>query len=530
MASRKTILTGIGAALGVLMLGLSVLFVLLVYQQRDLIRNRLIAGSDEQQQASRRIQRRGGRTPGLPSISEEREEPIFAQPTVNMPVYVPRAPIRKPDPRPIRVGILHALSGPLSLNETVLKDVALATIEEINRRGGVLGRALTPVVMDTRSNWADFADKAAILLDREHVAVTFGCWDSTARRAVLNVFESRQALLFYPRYYEGEESSPSVFYAGGTPHQRAVPAARYLLSPDGGLFRRFVLFGSDDVYARTSHRIVRYFLRQQGIPHSDILEIYAPQDVQDFEPIVAKIRAFSAKGKAAVLSALEGDANQFFYTELLKQKLFAVQLPVLALALDATTISNLDYRPLVGQLVLSNYVMSTPTAENEHFVSILRQAQAALAKVHLGREGAQELPRLFVDETMVATYVGILLWAQAVEQAGTTQTSAVRQALAGQYLQSPSGVVEEMDRRDHHLHKPFFISRITFDGTFQPLYESKTAIAAEPFSRLVPETARKVADWTYPFMCSNCTQPRFPQVTGELASGASAATSWPLTR
>src|SRR5688572_21060436 len=121
------------------------------------------------------------------------------------------APAGKPT-GPIKVGILHSLSGTMAISETSLKDVALMTIEEINQAGGVLGRKLEPVVVDPASNWPLFAEKARDLISNQKVAVTFGCWTSVSRESVVPVFEELNGLLFYPVQYEGEESSYNVFY------------------------------------------------------------------------------------------------------------------------------------------------------------------------------------------------------------------------------------------------------------------------------------------------------------------------------
>ena len=93
------------------------------------------------------------------------------------------------DKGPIKIGILHSLSGTMAISETSLKDVALMTIEEINAAGGVLGRKLEPVVVDPASNWPLFAEKARDLIQNQKVAVTFGCWTSVSRKSVLPVFE-----------------------------------------------------------------------------------------------------------------------------------------------------------------------------------------------------------------------------------------------------------------------------------------------------------------------------------------------------
>jgi len=161
----------------------------------------------------------------------------------------------------IKVGILHSLSGTMAISETVLKDVALMAIDEINAKGGVLGKKLEPVVVDPASNWPLFAEKAKQLISQDKVAAVFGCWTSVSRKSVLPVFESSNALLFYPVQYEGEELSKNVFYTGAAPNQQAIPAVEYLMSKDGGNAKRFVLLGTDYVYPRTTNKILRAFHR-----------------------------------------------------------------------------------------------------------------------------------------------------------------------------------------------------------------------------------------------------------------------------
>ena len=93
----------------------------------------------------------------------------------------------------IKVGVLHSLSGTMAISESVLKDTVLMTIDEINAKGGVLGKQLEPVVVDPASNWPLFADKAKQLIDQDKVAVVFGCWTSVSRKSVLPVFEEKTA-------------------------------------------------------------------------------------------------------------------------------------------------------------------------------------------------------------------------------------------------------------------------------------------------------------------------------------------------
>ncbi len=165
---------------------------------------------------------------------------------------------------------MHSLSGTMAISETPLKDVALMAIDDINAKGGVLGKKLEPVVVDPASNWPLFAEKARQLLAQDKVAVVFGCWTSVSRKSVLPVFEELNGLLFYPVQYEGEEMSPNVFYTGAAPNQQAIPAVEYLLSEDGGGAKRFFLLGTDYVYPRTTNKILRAFLHAKGIRDKDI--------------------------------------------------------------------------------------------------------------------------------------------------------------------------------------------------------------------------------------------------------------------
>ena len=180
----------------------------------------------------------------------------------------------------IKVGVLHSLSGTMAISETSLKDVALMAIEEINSKGGVLGKKLEAVVVDPASDWPLFAEKARELIQKQKVAVTFGCWTSVSRKSVLPVFEELNGLLFYPVQYEGEESSYNVFYTGAAPNQQAIPAVEYLMSEDGGGAKRFVLLGTDYVYPRTTNKILNYFLKSKGISEKDIMETYTPLDLR----------------------------------------------------------------------------------------------------------------------------------------------------------------------------------------------------------------------------------------------------------
>src|SRR6202165_5973774 len=258
----------------------------------------------------------------------------------------------------IKVGVLHSLSGTMAISETSLKDVALMTIEEINAKGGVLGRKLEAVVVDPASDWPRFAEKARELLQKDKVAAVFGCWTSVSRKSVLPVFEELNGLLFYPVQYEGEESSYNVFYTGAAPNQQAIPAVEYLMSAKGGGAKRFVLLGTDYVYPRTTNKILRAFLKSKGVEDKDIDEKYTPFGHSDYQTIVSDVKKFSAGGTTAVISTINGDSNVPFYKALGHAGLKATDVPVVAFSVGEEELRGVDTKPLVGHLAAWNYFMS----------------------------------------------------------------------------------------------------------------------------------------------------------------------------
>ena len=401
----------------------------------------------------------------------------------------------------IKVGILHSLSGTMAISETSLKDVALMAIEEINAKGGVLGKKLEPVVVDPASNWPLFAEKARELIQKQKVAVTFGCWTSVSRKSVLPVFEELNGLLFYPVQYEGEESSYNVFYTGAAPNQQAIPAVEYLMSEDGGGAKRFVLLGTDYVYPRTTNKILNYFLKSKGINKKDIMEAYTPFGHSDYQTIVADIKKFAAGKPTAVISTINGDSNVPFYKELANQGLKAEDIPVVAFSVGEEELRGIDTKPLVGHLAAWNYFMSIENSENKAFI---KKWNAYVNKNKLPG-GSKRV----TNDPMEATYIGIKMWAQAAEQAGTTNVDAVRQAIGGQTVKSPSGFEITMDAKNHHLHKPVVIGEIQDDGQFEVVWKTKGPIRAQAWSPFIPDSAKKVADWTYPWVCGNCKKGKF---------------------
>jgi urea transport system substrate-binding protein len=383
----------------------------------------------------------------------------------------------------IKVGILHSLSGTMAISETVLKDVALMAIDEINAAGGVMGKKLEPVVVDPASNWPLFAEKAKQLISQDKVAVMFGCWTSVSRKSVLPVVEELNGLLFYPVQYEGEELSKNVFYTGAAPNQQAIPAVEYLMSKDGGGAKRFVLLGTDYVYPRTTNKILRAFLKSKGVKESDIDEKYTPFGHSDYQTIVGDVKKFSAGGKTAVISTINGDSNVPFYKELGNQGLKATDVPVVAFSVGEEELRGVDTKPLVGHLAAWNYFMSLKNPANDAFKK--KWADYAKAKKLPGAD------KPLTNDPMEATYIGIHMWKQAVEKARSTDTDKVIAAMAGQTFTAPGGMTATMDPKNHHLHKPVFIGEVQANGQFNVVWKTPAPVKAKPWSPYIEGNDKK---------------------------------------
>ncbi len=395
----------------------------------------------------------------------------------------------------IKVGILHSLSGTMAISETALKDVMLYLIDEQNKAGGLLGKQLEPVIVDPASDWPLFAEKARELIEQKDVDVVFGCWTSVSRKSVLPVFEELNSMLFYPVQYEGEESSRNIFYTGAAPNQQAIPAVEYLMSEDGGSVKRWVLAGTDYVYPRTTNKILESFLKAKGVAAEDIMINYTPFGHSDWQTIVSDIKEFASAGKkTAVVSTINGDANVPFYKELGNQGIKAEDIPVVAFSVGEEELAGIDTEPLVGHLAAWNYFMSVDTPENEDMI----------AKWHafIGDD-----TRVFNDP-MEAHYIGFTMWVQAVEQAGTTNIDAVRQAMYGQTAPNLTGGIAVMNT-NHHLSKPVLIGEIQEDGQFATVWETDGVVVGDAWSDFLPESAKLTADWTYPWVCGNCEKPKY---------------------
>ena len=379
--------------------------------------------------------------------------------------------------KPIKIGILHSLSGTMAISETTLKDTMLMLIEQQNKKGGILGRKIEPIVVDPASNWPLFAEKARELISVQKVDVMFGCWTSVSRKSALPVLEELNALLFYPVQYEGEESSKNVFYTGAAPNQQAIPATDYYLDEIG--VKKFALLGTDYVYPRTTNKILKQYLIDKGIPESDIFVNYTPFGHSDWSKIVSDVVSLGADGKkVGVISTINGDANIGFYKELAAAGVKADDIPVVAFSVGEEELSGLDTTNLVGHLAAWNYFQSAESDLNTSFI-----------KAWKSKMGDKRV----TNDPMEAHVIGFEMYVKAVEKAGTTDVDAVRKAMYGMKVPNLTGGTAEM-LPNHHLSKPVLIGEILENGQFDIISQTKE-VPGDAWTDHLAESAPLKSDW-----------------------------------
>jgi len=372
----------------------------------------------------------------------------------------------------------------MAISETSLRDILLFTFDEINAKGGVLGKKIEPVVVDGASNWPLFAEKAKQLLEQDKTAVTFGCWTSVSRKSVLPVFEEKKGLLFYPVQYEGEEMSPNIFYTAEAVGQQATPAIDYLLAQG---VKKFYLLGSDYVYPQTTNLVLLEYLLSKGVPLENIgggfkkdetgkiisAGKYTPFGHTDYQQIIAEIKQFSAGGNTAVVSTLNGDTNVPFFKEYAAAGLSADTVPVVSFSISEDEFRGLPAKQLVGQLGCWTYFQSIKSPANEKFVADFQAWLAKSTVPGIVKEGR------VTCSPMVLSYVGVYLWKAAVEKAGSFDVDKVTAALeAGISFDGPGGTVTT--QKNHHVTKNVFIGETKADGQFKIL-KTFDNVYGEPF-------------------------------------------------
>lgn len=367
---------------------------------------------------------------------------------------------------PVLVGVLHSLSGTMSVSETVVVDAVLFAIDEVNQSGGVLGRPVKAVVADGRSDWPTFAREAERLISEERVAAVFGCWTSASRKTVIPIFEKHDHLLIYPVQYEGVESSPCVMYMGAAPNQQIIPAVEWAIRTQNK--KRFFLVGSDYVFPRTANEVLKDQIRKLG---GEVVGTqYIPLGSADVGEAITAIK--QAKPDM-ILNTINGDTNVAFFRALRAAGITPQTIPTMSFSVGEQELRSLSAADTAGDYAAWTYFQSVDTPENKDFV----------------RRFHEKFPQRSVTDPMEAAYVGVHMWARAVNEAQSLDPKAVRRAMLNQRWTAPEGPVR-IDADTQHCYKTPRIGRIRDDGQFEIVWTAPEPVRPEPYP-----PSRSAAEW-----------------------------------
>lgn len=357
----------------------------------------------------------------------------------------------------VKVGILHSLTGTMSISEVSVRDAELLAIKELNEAGGVLGCQIKVVEEDGKSNPRMFAEKARKLLEEDKVATIFGCWTSDSRKAVKPIVEENYGLLWYPVQYEGFESSPNIMYMGASPNQQVVPAIDFCAEHLG---KRMYLLGSDYIFPRTANSIIKAQLK--NLNGECVGETYVPMHESDFAQVLKDIKRIKPD---VIINTLNGSSNQSFFSQLKYSGIDAEDCPVMSFSVSENVIKNIGADKLKGHYLAWNYFETTPSAKNTRFVSTY--------KLEFGLNRA-------VGDPEEAAYIAVNLWASACTRAGTFDVEPVRIAAKGLSYIAPEGMVT-IEGSNQHLHKIIRIGQIDDKGQVKELYASPSPVRPDPY-------------------------------------------------
>jgi urea transport system substrate-binding protein len=366
----------------------------------------------------------------------------------------------------IKVGILHSMVGTMAANEKKLVDATLFAIEQINESGGILGKMIQPVIADGKSDPDVFMHEAERLITQEKVSVLFGCWTSASRKAVKDVIEKYNKLLFYPVEYEGIEESECIIYTGSPPSQQIIPGTIWAYK---NLGTRFFLVGSDYIFPHMAHAIIKEIVMM--LKGNVVGEAYIPLGSSNVSAVVDDIiRA----NPTVIINTINGDTNAVFVKELREQGIIPEKIPSMFFSISEPDFASFNLSDMEGDYATWSYFQSISTDANREFVRLFKK-----------KYGETTL----IGDPMETAYFGVYLWAETVSQSKSVETNIIREALRNQKYNAPGGVVY-IDNKNNNTWKTTRIGKVTHNKQFNIVWDAK-----KPVRPLVYPPLKSKEEW-----------------------------------
>lgn len=343
----------------------------------------------------------------------------------------------------IRIGNILDMTGPIGPGGQAIMPAMQLAVQEINAAGGLLGREVELVNYDTQSSMQLYTQFAQQLALKDKVDVVFGGLTSASREAIRPIFSRFQTLYFYNCLYEGGVCDRNIFCMGVTPAQtvsRIVPEAMDRWG------KKVYIIAADYNYGQITAKWMAKYVEEHG--GTTLRTDFFPLDVTNFSSTIARIQT---EAPDLVLSALVGANHLGFYRQWAAAGLMS-HIPIASsnFGSDSELIS-LDHATTNGIVSAAGYFDTLDTPESLSY-----------------RENVTPLlpPSSQCTEIGTASYEGMLVWAEGVRAAGTTERMKVIEALEqGLSVNGPSGRVT-LDPKTHHTSRSTYIAEAR-DGAWQ---------------------------------------------------------------
>lgn len=373
----------------------------------------------------------------------------------------------RPNNRSIEIGVFHAMHGPMALSELPISQAVQMAIDEVNRRGGVLGRTVKPHYIDYESSAATAATAASYLVDRCGVRYLFGGWMSGARRAILRAIDGKAAQFWYPNHYEGFEETRNCIYTGSTVNQLLLPAFELITCEKR---RRILLIGADNEFSLTVHAAAKLQCEHAGIGLVGEILLSWTSDLAGIQELV--------EGSCcdAILCTVQGQLLVDLFTVLRRDDYRGspegIAPVVVVTSMSEVCASRLGHRAQ-GIYSVSGFFQSVATAEQRSFVDAFQD--------RFGRSRV-------TSEPMANAYAQVLCWQQIVNDIGTLDPQEIRSAVPGYQYRGAAGWWNF--QANFHVRKPMLLGQFDEAGQILPHTVSTFDIEPDPWFGMADQGSR----------------------------------------
>ncbi|MGO7397045.1 substrate-binding protein [Rhizobium ruizarguesonis] len=340
---------------------------------------------------------------------------------------------------PIKIGVPVGLSGANSVVAPSVVQAAELAVEEINAKGGVLGRPLELEIADDASGAAGAQKAFDSLVFQKEVNVVISMETSAARNAGLPIISKGDVPYIYTSFYEGKSCNANLFVDAWVPEQQVPPVVDNFISKQGA--KKFFLIGSDYAFGRGMLTFAKGYIEKAGA--QIVGEEYLPMDGSDWTAIISKVRS---SGADAIITSTAGGAPNVTLTKQLRSS--GVTLPYGNLAVDEGTAKSMgaDAKDI---FLSASYVTGIDSPENKAFLSAMDKK--------FGKE--LRTP----NDLSVPQYEAIYLYKAAVEKAGSTDTADVLKALPDVSFTGPRGKISM--NKQHHAPLTMYLGQVKDGGS-----------------------------------------------------------------